>query len=78
MKINPWTRTRRRTHAPGTRINTFFPGTFEKLTLSSRSLILISTSGTASPALTGEAEAREAKAWWAAEAVDARTEAEER
>ena len=51
------------THAPGTRINTFFPGTFEKLTLSSRSLILISTSGTASPALIGDAEARAAKAW---------------
>jgi len=50
----------------------FFPVTLEKLILSSRSLILMSTSGTASPALTGEAEAMDAKAWCAAEAVDPR------
>lgn len=57
------------THAPGTRTKTFFPVNFEKLILSSMSLILISTSGTLSPALIGEAEAKLAKAEWAVEAA---------
>jgi hypothetical protein len=58
-----------KTYAPGTRTKTFFPVNLEKLILSSMSLILISTSGTLSPALIGEAEARFAKAEWAVEAA---------
>jgi hypothetical protein len=54
-----------RTYAPGTRTKTFLPVNLDRLIFSSMSLILISTSGTASPTLSGAAEAREAKALWA-------------
>jgi hypothetical protein len=66
-----------RTYAPGTRTRTFFPVNFEKLTLSSMSLILISTSGTLSPALMGEADARDAKAEWAVDAAAEMIDAED-
>jgi hypothetical protein len=50
------------THAAGTVMITFFPVNLEKLTFSSKELILMSTSGAASPALIGAAATREAKA----------------
>ena len=50
------------THAAGTVMITFFPVNLEKLTFSSKELILMSTSGAASPALMGAAATREAKA----------------
>jgi hypothetical protein len=57
------------TYAPGTTTITFLPVNLEKLSFSSMLLILTSTSGTASPALMGEAATNEAKALWAVWAV---------
>jgi len=54
---------------------TFFPVNLEKLTFSSKELILMSTSGAASPALIGAAATRAAKALWAAPAVEASRDA---
>lgn len=54
---------------------TFFPVNLEKLTFSSKELILMSTSGAASPALIGAAATREAKALWAVAAVAASRDA---
>lgn len=63
------------THAAGTVMMTFFPVNLEKLTFSSRELILMSTSGAESPTLIGAAATREAKALWAVAAVAASSDA---
>jgi hypothetical protein len=64
-----------KTYAAGTVMMTFLPVNLEKLIFSSWSLILISTSGTASPALMGEAATSEAKALCAVCAVAASRDA---